>query len=1164
MSNIQRDFYTTPTKLLVSCTLSNIIDNMSEKNLSVRAGDIWEEALEYLEIDGRHKVKDRKTTLSSSDTKREVEPETFTKGRIIDRILFELFEVEEQPGEKKFNWSDKNRSVDYCLENQNGDAFVVEAKPLNGDLNSDKTDAAVNQVKDVFELRKGYENYEFGIATDGRRWIVINDEGEVVEDLELPGSILRLGSYIEGKKKPVSEKKQEEITDKFYQWYDSLLHGGRFENNEGEIKHIKESDSFVENIYYADEEDRPDIAQTIANRLIFIKFLQSKQIIGEDVLNDLKQLDESQLNDKMKELFFKVMNTSEDSRVNISEEFQDIPYLNGSLFNRNNAEENNPDYQVKYEILKEFIEFLDQFAFVNKESLEEKEAIDPKILGYIFERAMTSDEREDTGAYYTPRAVTHYIAENTVKPTLLNKSREYLKQEKGYEREENLPESIDELIRKHKNSLWDIRQEVIIEDFKVADPACGSGAFLLSVANILWDIHQRIDERIGNDYSDVWLKKTILRNNIYGVDINHKATEIARLRLWLWLVDSYDSSNVDALPNIDYNILSGNTLAGFVDITTMKEKGNLPGQNSLSKWSGERLPELFKKKNEQISRYRSRSGSDAEESRKIIERLDEKISLKLNEYYITYAKDSGVDLSEEEMLDLDLFHWGAEFTDVYDPEEDSENRGFDVLVGNPPYIKYKKMGDSTKELLGELYETPYFEYDIAVPFTERSQDLINQKGKLGFIMTKQWIKSRYGEKLKEKLIEERSVEQVIDFTDQQVFKGVTTYTIILILNNEENDKINYGEIQELDADVREKLAQLKSSEESNSVTSFLSGYETLTRENWSFLPIEQTNIISQGAEETFSSVTKSVSQGVVTGDKDVFVLDLVDEEENYFKAYSEALDENVRLEKEICRYLVNGDFIQRWAAIKPEKVILYPYRINNGDSELIGLQVIEDNYPKAYEYLEANKSLLKPEQEQWHEYNRVRSANIEVFKGEKAIIAKLANQSKSYYDLENHIFVGGIGAKLEDSKDISYPYFVAVINSRLLEWIVQKTSRGVKGSTYSYAEKYIKDLPIPMGVHSSLVKELSEDITELVTEKDSDNQVNVLESLIDYLIYEMYFPEFDRELLENTETVLEGESSPEERAQTIRNSSAIGEVVRKINEHEKVQIVESGKSRGNH
>ncbi|MBY6293884.1 N-6 DNA methylase [Nanohaloarchaea archaeon H01] len=1144
----------------------NIIDTretvMNEKNLSVRAGDVWENALDYLKIDGRHKVKDQKSSIDSSDTKREVQPEEFTKTRILDNVFFDLLELERQPGEKRFTWSTKNRSVDYCLENDNGDAFVVEAKPLNGDLNSERTSSAVNQVEDVFELREGYENYEFGIATDGKRWIIINNEGEVVEDLEFPASILRLRDYIEGKKKPVSEKRQEEITDKFYQWYDSLLHGGTYKDNEGNTKHIDEEDSLVENIYYADDEHKPEIAQTIANRLIFIKFLQSKQIIGENILDDLKQLDESRLNDKMKELFFQVMNTPEGSRVNISKEFQDIPYLNGSLFKRNEAEDENPDYQVKYEILRKFLDFLDQFAFVNKESLEEKEAIDPKILGYIFERAMTSDERENTGAYYTPRAVTHYIAQNTVKPTLLEKSKDYLREEKGVG-EENLPESVDELIRKHKHSLWDIRQEILIEDFKVADPACGSGAFLLAVANIMWDIHQRIDERIGNDYGDVWLKKLILRNNIYGVDINHKATEIARLRLWLWLVDSYDSNNVDALPNIDYNIISGNTLAGFVDITRMKEKGELPGQNSLSKWSGEALPKLFKQKNEQISRYKELSGREAEKARESIEKLDKKIGAKLDTLYFTYAKDRGVELSEDELNSVDIFHWGAEFTNVYNPEKNPGNRGFDVLVGNPPYIKYKKIDSSTKELLGELYETPYFEYDIAVPFTERSQDLINQKGKLGFIMTKQWLKSRYGEKLKDKLIEERSVEELIDFTDQQVFKGVTTYTIIVILNKQENEEIRYGEIRALNDDIREKLSQLKNFNESDSVKAFISGYETLTKENWSFLPIEQSRIISHGAEETFSSLTKSVSQGVVTGDKDVFVLDLVEEGKSHYTVYSDALDQNIKLEKEICRPLVNGDYIQRWSAVEPEMIILYPYRIQDGESHLIDIREIEKKYPKAYQYLETNKSLLKPKQEQWHEFNRVRSANIEVFEGTKAIVAKLSNQSKSYLDLDDHVFVGGIGAKLKESKDISYPYFVAAMNSRLLEWMVQKTSRGVRGNTYSYAEKYIKDLPIPVGNHKETIETLSEDMRRFLPNGRDREEVTIIENLIDYLFYETYFSEFNDDLLRAVKNIEKEELEVENKAERIKKSSEISKAISEIYSDDRVKMVDTGKSREN-
>lgn len=1140
---------------------------MGNENLSVKAGNIWEQALDKLTLDGRQKVKERKASLSSPDTKRRVQPEEFTKKRVLDKVFFEVFNLGRQPGEKRFTWSTKDRSVDYCLENQNGDAFVVEAKPINGDLSSENTSSAVNQIKDVFELREGYENYEFGIATDGRRWIVINDEGEVVEDLEFPGNILRLQEYIRGEKKPVSEKRQEEITDRFYQWYDSLLHGGDYKDNEGTVKHISEEDCLVENIFYADEEDKSDIAQSIANRLIFIKFLQSKKIIGEDVLSDLKGLEESQLNDKMQELFFQVMNTPQNQRVNISEEFEEIPYLNGSLFKRNEAEKRNVDYQVKYDILIKFIEFLDKFAFVNKESLEDKEAIDPKILGYIFERAMTGDERKNTGAYYTPRAVTHYIAENTVYPTLLQEVRNYLKEEKEV-REQNLPDSIDEMIRKHKHSLWDIRQDILIEDFKIIDPACGSGAFLLSVANILWDIHQRIDERIGDDYDDIWLKKHILRHNIYGVDINHKATEIARLRLWLWLVDSYSSNDVEALPNIDYNILSGNTLTGFLDITKMKEEGELEGQNNLSKWTEESLPRLFQQKNEQISRYRGLSGNEAQRAKEKIEKLDERIDRELNSYYITYLKDNGVNLDEETIEEFELFHWGAEFTEVYNPEKEHEERGFDVVVGNPPYVKYQKISEEMNEVLNSVYYTPYYQYDISIPFTERSHNLINEYGRLGFIMTKKWLKTNYGEELKERLKEDQSVEEMIDFTDQQVFKGVTTYTIILILNKKFNDGIRYGEISELDGDIREKLSQVKNKVESKNVKAFNATYDTLSRKNWTFVRKEKAEILKSDYE-TLQDYTESIFKGIDTSRNPVYVLELKEENQNTYRAYSRALNESVSLEKEICKPLAKGDDVKKWSIRDSGKIVIYPYEINEDDGNIIEKEQLENEYPKAWKYLKKNEESIKSRgggkwrgEKNWYAYERARKDDIEKFHKEKAVIATLANRSKMSYD-ENgdYLFVGAYGITKDSLKDVSTPYIVGMMNSRLCEWMVQTSSSGFKGDSHSYARKYIKDIPIPTGEHTEIIEEICEDIIGLVNESREEDErvIEILENLLDFLTYEMYLEEYDSKLLEVTRK-LSG-LGPKEKAESAVESSTLNETVSNMKNDEKVEIIEEGKIR---
>lgn len=1151
---------------------------MAEKKLSVEVGQIVEETLDELTLEGKSKVKDRGRTIASSDIKKGTEPEAFTEDKIINRV-FDLLDLKADR-EKKFEWVDKQRAVDYVLTNKEGDKFLLEAKKLNANLTGNSKSSAVNQIKQIFKLDDAQE-YEFGIATDGLKWIIINKDKEIVDQLDLEKDIYRLQELLQGERKPVSEKKQEEITDQFYQWYDALLHGGKYQDRKGETKHIAEEDAFVNNIYSAKDKDKPEIAQTVANRLIFIKFLQSKGIIQHDVLQDLSELEESQLNQKMQELFFQVMNTPEDERVNISDDFEHIPYLNGSLFKRNEAEQNNLDYQIKYDILVKFIEFLDGFAFVNEESLEEKEAIDPKILGYIFERAMNDAERKSTGAYYTPRAVTHHIAENTVYPNLLEKANEYLKEEKGY-KEGELYDSVDEMIRKC-GSLWDIRQEILVEDFRVVDPACGSGAFLLSVANILWDIHKRIAERIGDNYSDSWLKKLILKNNIYGVDINHNATEIARLRLWLWLVDSFDRNNLDALPNIDYKIVSGNTLAGFVDITQMKEDGRVSGQNNFKRWEEENIPELFRKKNEKTTRYEEITGDEADEIKEEIERLDDRINRLLDDYYITWAADNGnVDLDEDDIEDLQVFHWGAEFSRVFDPEKSSSERGFDVIVGNPPYVSIQEVRPEQPklvELLDDLkyYETPYYKYDIAIPFVERTQELMNQKGQLGFIMTKKWLKTRYGQKLKKKLKEERSVSKVIDFTDQQVFKGVTTYTIILFLNKKQNDFIRYARINEIGDNLRDKLAKVDQDIDTEEMKAFDSTYKTLDEDTWSFVEKTQAEILDSEEDDTLQDYA-NIFQGIITGRKSVFILDLIEEKENTYVGKSEALEREVELEKELCKPLIKGKEIEKWKTDVRDKIVLYPYEIYEEDGErqakLIEKEELQQNYLQAWSYIKANEEELKSreggkwkDKEQWHAHTRVRFDNIESFLDEKSMIPSLSNRSKmSYDDGDDYIFVGGgngggYGISLRESTELSYEYLTAIMNSRLLEWMVQTTSSEFEGNSYSYGKQYIKDLPIPTGEHRDTIRVLAQDIIKLVEEsrESLSEEINTLENTIDFLTYEMYFDSLDSDLLAIVNELEDLDAA--EKAKKLQESQSVEDTVSKIKNNKKVKIVDKGKLR---
>ena len=320
---------------------------------------------ERLTLDGKNRVFEEGKELSSEFMKEKAEPEAFTKEFLIDKIL-DALGLEKLP-EKSFETPRGYRSVDYRIKSKER-MFLVEAKPLNANLFEKGKDSGVNQIKGLFKLVEVKENYDFGVATDGLRWVFVDKAGEIVEDLRLEENFEMVKEFLVGKERVVSPKTEEEISKKFYDWYNALLHGGRYKDHENRVKTVSEADCMVSNVSgVKDLEEREQIAQVVMNRLIFIKFLQSKGIIGEDILGYLSEVKEDELTPKLRQLFFGAMNTPEDDRFDIDERFKDIPYLNGSLFVHTEVETKNIRYKVKAEILKKVIEFLDSFKFVHKE-----------------------------------------------------------------------------------------------------------------------------------------------------------------------------------------------------------------------------------------------------------------------------------------------------------------------------------------------------------------------------------------------------------------------------------------------------------------------------------------------------------------------------------------------------------------------------------------------------------------------------------------------------------------------------------------------------------------------------------------------------------------------------------------------------------------------------
>ncbi len=564
----------------------------------------------------------------------------------------------------------------------------------------------------------------------------------------------------------------DEISKKFYGGYNALLHGGRYKDHENKLKTVSDADCMVNNVIGVRAlEEREQVAQVVMNRLIFIKFLQSRGIIKEDILRYLAEVKEDVLTPKLRQLFFGVLNTPQDERQDINERFKNIPYLNGSLFVHTEVEKKNMEYKIKAEILKQSIEFLDSFKFVHKEQFVNAGSIDPEILGYIFERAMTAADRKGTGAYYTPRQITRYISESTIYPYIIDRTNEFLKTKKGY-KENELIEDIEKLFILPATTLEEIWKEVI-QELRVLDNACGSGAFLLAAADILFDLNMGINDKIGAGNSDVGLKKWILMHNLYGVDINPSGIEIAKLRLWMWLVDSYEPEGVEPLPNIDYNLRAGNSLIGYVDIREFKQtKFNF--LNNF--WDDEKptLEVLVNERNDYLREYKRVEGEEARDLREKISGLDENIKKLLDANCYQNFRAKKIKVNKDDFLKLKTFHWGFEFYEVFDHGNPKEGSGFDIIIGNPPYVELNKVG------YGNLLQESKNLYDEFMRISIKK--LLCPAGMFGFIHANSaYCQPKY-KALRDFLKVNTDNLTIINFAirPQHVFKGVMQRTAITI------------------------------------------------------------------------------------------------------------------------------------------------------------------------------------------------------------------------------------------------------------------------------------------------------------------------------------------------------------------------------------------------
>lgn len=513
--------------------------------------------------------------------------------------------------------------------------------------------------------------------------------------------------------------------------------------------------------------DKQNYAVRLLGRILFIWFLKQKHsssglsLLPSEVLEGLNR--EGVLRECLEPLFFEVLNKPQSERrvENQTNGYSLVPYLNGGLFQPSTGPSgdfyhwNSPDQKVKIpdSWFRKLFDILNSYNFTIDENLDNDVdlSIDPEMLGRVFENLLAEINpvtgqvaRKSTGSYYTPRSIVSYMVDDSLEQFLLFKT--------GI-----APEKIKALITtdafddQDHPLTPDEQRDVIksIRDLKFFDPACGSGAFPIGMLQkLIWVIEQ-IDatgakfleetssktlELSSENSSPLYrIKKHIIRNSIFGADIQPIALEISRLRCFLTLIvdqqvlDEGENRGIDPLPNLEFKFVCANSL---IPLSPKAEQLVIGEDPNLD----EKLIELRDKY------FDSRN-------------LEKK--KKLQELYLKLIRgDESLFVESHRTIQLKSYHpfQSESAAEFFDPLQMFGHDSFDIVLANPPYIDSEgmvKFGQAAaRTFISKNYRFAKGNWDIYIAFIERGLGLLNDSGTLVYITPDKWLSKPFGEALR--------------------------------------------------------------------------------------------------------------------------------------------------------------------------------------------------------------------------------------------------------------------------------------------------------------------------------------------------------------------------------------------------------------------------------
>ena len=516
-----------------------------------------------------------------------------------------------------------------------------------------------------------------------------------------------------------------------------------------------------------------DYVKKLMGRLVFLQFLQKKGWLGvragqpwgsgdgefvQHLFADCR--DKDHFVDNVLEALFNDL----DSEDEIAMPQYRTPYLNGGLFERDASDESNFPLPAKY--MQQLLDFFSSYNFtIDENDPDDAEVgVDPEMLGRIFENLL--EDNKDKGAFYTPKEIVSYMCRESLIA--------YLQTDID---DEATKEAIRKFVTTHDaNLLGDITNDVDqrLKDVKICDPAIGSGAFPMGLLKELFQCRSAIE---GIDQSTAAeIKKHIIQNNIYGVDIEKGAVDIARLRFWLSLI--VDEETPQALPNLDFKIMRGNSLLeqynGFDLSTIMHSKKKVEGPVQMTFFEDD--VDVLRRQVIGLRREYYRETNKLKK-KNLRQQMREIVQKQIN------TQAYNVDLSKIDIADnSEFFLWHTWFADVF------EKGGFDIVIANPPYVLVQTMNDSVLEnLYKKLYSVASYKIDLYHLFIECGYNLIKEFGILTYITPTNYLTNNYTQPLRDLLLKKTSIKGIVNIGDDVFDASVNTG--ILMVRKEKSSNI---------------------------------------------------------------------------------------------------------------------------------------------------------------------------------------------------------------------------------------------------------------------------------------------------------------------------------------------------------------------------------------